>query len=84
MMSKAEILEEAKRRAAGTEPPLNYTINDVTVRYSGDNSMILTDYTVKRTEQGREVAERRHEIMLVSKQGGGWKALTSRYTVGDK
>ncbi|MDT7602040.1 MAG: hypothetical protein QOF61_37 [Acidobacteriota bacterium] len=81
--TKAQIIEEASRRAAGTAPPFNYTIGSVLVRYSGTgDAMILTDYTVKRAEQGREVDEHRQEVMIMRKTSDGWKAMLSRYTTG--
>jgi ketosteroid isomerase-like protein len=82
--TKAQILEEASRRAAGTVTPFNYTVGNMIVRYSGTgDAMILTDYTVKRTEQGREVDEHRQELMLMRKTSDGWKAVLSRYTLAD-
>ncbi|MFL6227247.1 MAG: TIR domain-containing protein [Pyrinomonadaceae bacterium] len=76
-MTKAQILDEANRRAAGTEPPFDYTVSSMIVRYNGTGDpMILTDYTVK----GPQKDEHRQEIMLMRKQSDGWKAILSRYT----
>ncbi|MFL6227252.1 MAG: hypothetical protein ACJ741_00580 [Pyrinomonadaceae bacterium] len=76
------MLEEAKRRAAGNEEPVKYTVDSIVVRYSVDNALLLTSYTVE-TEGvlGKHWLEKQEEVMLVRKEQDGWKVLTDRYWV---
>ncbi|MFN2596224.1 MAG: toll/interleukin-1 receptor domain-containing protein [Pyrinomonadaceae bacterium] len=79
-MTKAQVMEESRRRSAGTEPPLDYSVRKTTVNFSpGDYNAagLGISYTAKGTDRGREINENRIAIIIMHKYPDGWKAESS-------
>ena len=84
-MTKAQILEEARRRASGAEPPLGYSVQKTVVDFDDKDynaGTVTIAYSVSGTEQGRKVAEKRWSIFVVHKYRDGWKATVGECRLG--